>query len=237
MLTAVDADTEAVRIYALSMVFANAAARAEVKQASSEASADARGESFIKACLGQLGALGWRFTSAGSTTLTQSTTSFGLGPGRRAASATTLAKAIAAGAGSAVQEVLDQVEASAGADDSVLTFWWKNVAAEERSLLCGIGKVSGGTDAPSLALDFMQVDLTNLKLPSPGLLGKAKPFRPTSVGDLFVDVDAETVNVVSRRSYTATLDVAVFNAKRSAVESRLGAKFADHYATSPGIKF
>lgn len=239
-LLTVDADSGALRAAALSLVFANAAARAEANQAAGDPSVSPKawGDAFAGACLRQLGGLGWRISEAGHSRVSQQTSSFG-------GSATTLAAALANGAGHEAQDVIDtlkdlagdpQVGGSASAtQQALLGFWWKNAAAVTGWLLCGLGAISGSAGAPTLALDLMQLDLTLLHTPG-SLLVKGKSFQPAGVADLFAEVAANSVAATTRRSITASLDDTVFASKRDPIVGRLGDKFQDHYMLGSGAR-
>jgi hypothetical protein len=235
VVLAADADAAASRAGALSLVFANAAARAAANQVAGSPGADPKSwaDSFAGTCLQQLGGLGWRITDAGHSRVQRETSSFG--------SATTTLAAVLGGGGAngSAQQAVDVIrDLSGSADPSsapgrLLSFWWSNAADVSFWLFCGLGAIGGSGDSPTLAFDLVQLDLTALHLPS-GLLHEGKPFQPTSVTDLFVDVAADSLKVVIRRSISADLDNAVFGAKRGSVEARLGDKFGDHYLLASG---
>jgi len=232
-----DADAGALRAGALSLVFANAAARAAANQTAGSPDADPKSwaGSFAGICLQQLGRVGWRITDAGHSSLQRKTSSFG-------SAATTLAAVLGGeGASGAAQQAVDAIKDLSGSTDPssaagrLLSFWWSNAANIPSWLFCGLGAIGGSGDAPTLALDLVQLDLTDLHLPS-SLLHRGAPFQPESVADLFVDVAADSLKVVVRRSISADLDNAVFAAKRSSVEARLGDKFGDHYLLASGVR-
>jgi len=239
VLTISEASPENLRTYALSMVWANAAARSEANKATDGSSHDqAWVDHFFRACSQNLGRLGWRIKEAGKSTLSPAAS----GP------TTTLADVITkTGASRGARGAIDRLKTLTGGKEggkaasdeanALLSFWWQN-AFTDPWLACGVGSVSSSADTLQMEIDLVQIDTSTLLTPPQGLvtglLSKGNPFKPQDAGGLFVDVEARSVGAISRRTWGADLDFSVFEPQRETVASRLGAKFAEHYKLESG---
>lgn len=224
VLTAVagEPSQQLLRDYLLSMVFANAAARA----ARNNAAADAEAQDFASEWSNQLGNLGWVITQAGSARI-----SFA------GSQTTTVADQVALQAGGPGIEngltALKSLVSSRTDEVQALTDMFWNAAADGDVLVGSIGQVSAGPDGPAFELATFTLPLDRLAVSKPGLLGrKTAPLAPTSPAAFFVEVDADSVDL-SVSHISASLRADLFAAKRDDLIAKLGDRVEAHYRALP----
>ncbi len=208
--------------YALSMVFANAAARAARKGSGPAADTS---DAFRRTWMNTLGKIGWIVQSAGSGSIL--TTSGG---------GVSIAERLSQSGGAGVGEALAALKSLATSDpvDSLAESWWA-AAAGESFLQGALGTVSSANGAPAMALTAFTLDLSRLAEVD-GWLRRDKPFDATSAAALFVKFDPGSIDL-STSTLTATLDQQRFGAQRSDIRKALGDRFADHYVAVPALEF
>lgn len=217
-----DPSQQAVQDYLLSMVFANAAARA----ARDSAADGDRTQAFASQWSDQLGNLGWVITQAGSMEMS----STGSQP-------TTVAKQIASQAGSpAILDGLAALKALAGSeaapDEALADMFW-NAAADGEVFVGSIGQISAGADGAAFELATCTLRLDQLKVQKPCLfVRRTVPLAPTSAAALFVPVVAASVDLTVSH-ISASLPASLFDSKRSDLIAKLGGRIADHYRALP----
>ena len=223
VLTGVDGAPAAADLdpYLLTMVFANAAARAGRKAIPDAAGA---ADAFARQWLQRLGQVGWIITAAGTTRLTSS------GTGQTATVADRLRQA--AGSDGGVPAVLDAVAAGAADPGPVLQLWWR--AVTDPALMQGaIGRLGQGPDGLQLALVGFTLDGSKLRRPAQGLLHRTGvPVDLSSPAALFEEVQAGSIDLTTT-SLTAVLKGDVFAAQRPDLDRMVGAKMAEHVAAEP----
>lgn len=223
-----------VRDYALSMVFANASARAQ-----SKASASSDYSVFKDMWLSQLGKLGWVISNAGTTNIQSSSSD-----------KTNIAALIRQQATSqSVANILTLLDKSFSAPKdsndrpavrpsqrmiSTISNWWDFCVNDAGVMHSVIGLVGSQNDRPIFELDIITIDLSKVEIRSKGLFSKKQDFSYEDVSCLFDDIDPDTVDI-SCQNLTAQLDPSVFNGVRDELAEKLGDKFADHYAAFPNM--
>ena len=207
--------------YVLSMVFANAAARASRKAVSDPKAA---AQAFSQQWNQRLGQVGWVITSAGTATLLTSGTGMTATVGGRISQA--------AGASSAIAGLFASLKAATDPANPATMLWWS--AVTEGALMQGaLGDVSLGSDGLQLSLTTFVLDGSRLLLPGQGILHrKANPPDLTTPHVLFQQVQAGTIDLTTS-SLTAVLRADVFGASKPELEQLLAAKMKSHVASQP----
>ena len=207
--------------YLLTMVFANAAARAGRKAIPDAAGA---AEAFARQWMQRLGQVGWIITAAGTTRLMSS------GTGQTATVADRLRQA--AGPDGGAGAVLDAVAAGAADPGPALRLWWG--AVTDPALMQGaIGQVGVGPDGLQLALVSFTLDGSKLRRPAQGFLHReGQPVDLSTPAALFDEVQAGSIDLTTT-SLTAVLKADVFAAQQPDLDRMVGAKMAEHIAAEP----
>ena len=244
--------------YALSMTFANAAARPARSKAS-----DGGAAAFGTEWTNILGQVGWILTRAGQTAFSSSATG----------ETTTIAErliqiggtAAISGAVNALKSISESDESNSESDESIsesdesisesdesisesdepisesetsdgnpLAKMWWDAATAPGFLQAAVGALTAGpNDGPAFEVLAFTVDLKQLKVPSKGLFHeREKSFEPAGTSGLFASV-LESSLTMDFSNVTATLNMEVFANARAKIVSLLGDKFTDHYRVQP----
>jgi hypothetical protein len=196
--------------FALSAVYANAAARATVKAAASADSSD-----YYTRWSGVLGDLGWQIVATSNADLSLSARS----------AHPSLADLLAA-ADPTAAAVLPAVAQRAGEASDGLDFWWGWVTDTPGQLSLAFATVddAGG---PSFAVSVFTVPTAGLLHPPVRILGRPKPVDTSTWAALSTPL-YKPPGAVGLRHYKATLDAATFAAGEAQVRAALAGKFAKH---------
>lgn len=232
-------NTPRLQDFILSMVFANAAARAK-SQAGDGFSVDA----FRSGWSAALGNLGWVITAAGTSKMSMSS---------RGAT-TTIAQRILTNAPSAAIEMAitalhdvtqEQGPATQSApiskshgssepsdDDQVQNMWWQS-GRKFSPFYASLGAVDLTGDVIRAELVQFTLVLDKLQVKDTGLLHfGSKPLHPKSTAAIFDEVLADSIDLdVSH--ITAELHPQSFGHNRADLIAKLGGKVFDHFETTP----
>ncbi|WP_284620752.1 hypothetical protein [Aquabacterium humicola] len=213
-------DPSALQDVLVSLVYANAAARA----ASAIGAGSARCGAFISSWVSQLGKQGWVLSAAMRSSMASSSS--------RPGPAVTLGTAVVAGsaddAATSVMATLQQL-VDVTPDDPLVQLWWRTASAVEGCLYTALGAIEWSEAGPVLSLTWLTLDGSGLRQPAPGMLQPRPALALNGPQVLNATVDASTVQVVVRR-IDAQLNPQVFAAHRDALRAQLGSKFYEHIA-------
>jgi hypothetical protein len=207
-------DDAAFEPYALSLVYADAAARAAVKGGTSE---DPWSD-YVARWSGVLGELGWQLRSAGH--LVTSLAARAPQPTLAAALATTDVTAA---------RLLAAVTERAGQASAALDFWWGYVRDRPDALSLAFAAFAGGA-TPTFNAAFFTVPTEQLRRPSLRIVRKSKPLDTSTWSSLLAPLE-RAPQEVGLRQFTAVLDPDRFAGRVEAVRAALGRKFGEHYQT------
>ena len=227
VLTTLETDSETTEYYdyALSMVFANASARAtSMSKPTSDLSA------FLNAWRMQLGKLGWAIVEGGASSMSSS------GKSEKA----TLADLIVAQSGTASLNTLFQQIASPqmqeGRGRELLSDWWTSSVSETGFLQMTVGQTSVREGTPEFELVTVQLDLSDVKTHAARLFHKAENLDYASVTCLDEPVDPSSVQI-TMHNLKARLNMDAFAPLKADIIHKLGDKFSEHCATYPDVEF
>ena len=210
--------------FVLSMVFANAAARAQSKQGDGFAP-----DAFRGAWSSALGNLGWVITGAGTSTIhTQS----------RGATTTLADRIIASAPSAGVEKALSALNALCGdgsdkGDDAGLAKLWWQSGSDFAPFYASVGSVDlTGTSVVAELAQF-SVKLDDLEVKERGFLHpKSKPLDPNSAAAIFDDVLESSIEL-SAFHIQLELHPEKFAASKQDLIAKLADKVFDHFITSP----
>lgn len=205
----------------ISLVFANAAARAQ-RSSDPENSVD----TFRNAWSSAMGNVGWVITSAGNSQIsTQSSRG-----------TTSVADRIMMNApSSAIETAVDQLKDlshETGNSDDLLEMWWE-AGRQFKPFYASLAAVDIDPDSIVLELAQFSVDLGALEVPDGGVLfPREKPLHPKSPAAFFENVLENSIDM-SVYHIRCELNLQVFGTQRRELEKKLGDKFFDHFRTLP----
>ena len=217
-----DIDADLVDSYLTTMVFANAAARAEAKVLQTPEACT----KFYEKWISTLGAVGWVLTGASESQVVS----------RSLGETTTLAAELTKTAGSQISGIL----ASCGEEDrklateveSLLTFWWDSAKTSATFACLTMGALSVATDRGEkkakcdLAVFFL--DLSTVTRPKPSFFSPAPAFDADSWQSLFVTVN-DDFDLLPTKSITGLLNPQTYGEKEAQIKAMLQSKAAEHY--------
>lgn len=207
--------------YLLTMVFANAAARAGRKAVADPAAA---AQAFAQQWGQRLGQVGWVVTAAGTSRLMMS------GTGQTATVADRILQA--AGPDSGAAAVMADLQSRADGEGAVVRLWWSAVC-EGPMLQGAIGQVSAGADGLRLALVSFTLDGSRLLMPREGFLHRTAPPPDLSTPQvLFQELQAGSIDLTTS-ALTAVLQGDVYASQKPDLDRMVGAKMAAHVAAEP----
>jgi hypothetical protein len=213
-------DTAAFEAYTLSVVFANAAARARVAGQPGGLSA---AETYYSAWISSLGQLGWTVREAASTRMANA-------GGNQT---TSIASAISTRIQSEAPEipiaaVLMAVKGACGEDPAPgFSFWWEHGTSISGTIHVTFANVSELSGTLKLSADVINLDSSKLQVPKTRILGKPEPLDCSSFSCLFSEVLASSVDLHSH-AITATLDLQAFAPNQAELQERLGSNAQSH---------
>lgn len=208
--------------FVLSMVFANAAARAQSKDGTLFAT-----DPYRNAWSNTLGSLGWLVTGAGTSVI--KTDSYD--------ATTTVADRIAANAPSdAIVSALSALNAYCKEDaeePSKLTKLWWESGNQFDTFFASVGAVNLTDDVVVVELAQFSVDLKKLAVKGHGLLHpRPKSLDPTSACAIFDEVLERSIDMTTFH-IQAEMHAEKFETRKSELEAKLGDKIFDHFLTQP----
>ncbi|HLM69220.1 MAG TPA: hypothetical protein VK358_16900 [Longimicrobium sp.] len=218
-------ETACFETYTLSMVFANAAARAGV---AGKAGEPGTAKAYYTAWISGLGQLGWAVREGGSTRMAN----------RGGQATTTLASEISARVQAEAPDIpiaamLAALQPASGtAPPAALSFWWGHATSIPGTIHLTFANVSAPSGTVKLSAAALMLDTGTLQAPKARLLGKPQPVDCSSFTCLSSDVLASSVNLASHY-IVATVDLQAFAPQRSDLQARMGDKAQDHIVPFP----
>lgn len=219
-----DSEASAYYDYALSMVFANASARAaSMSKPTSDRSA------FLNSWTMQLGKLGWAIVEGGTSSMSSSGTS----------EKSTLSDLIVEQSGMASLNVLFRQTTSPqmqeGRGRELLSDWWESAVSSAGFLQMTVGQTSVRNDTPEFELVTVQLDLSDVKTRAAGLFHKAEDLDYSSVACLVEHIDPSSAQI-TLHNLKARLNMDAFAPLKADIIQKLGDKFSEHCATYPDVE-
>ncbi len=226
--------------FVLSMVFANAAARAK-----SQASGGLSHEAFRSAWSSTLGNIGWVVTNAGTSnvSMTSRGATITLAANIVANAPTAAVKTAVSTLQKSIENDIDPSGSSSGSQaksdalqEALPGMWWKS-GIQFFPFFASLGQVDLSDDVIRVELVQFSVDLDRLRLKETGLLYfGSKPLHPNSAAALFKEVLQDSIDL-DVFHITAELQTQSFGQNRADLIGKLGAKVFDHFETSPAGLF
>lgn len=220
--TSDDIDADFVNSYLTTMVFANAAARAETKVLQTPEDCT----KFYEKWVSTLGTVGWILTSAGGSQVVT----------RSLGKTTTIVTELTNTVGSQSSKIF----ASLGQDDrkltteveSLLKFWWDSAKTTATFACLTIGILSEVTDSaekkPKCDLAVFFIDMSKVTRPKPSFLLPAPAFDADTWQSLFVTVNDDLV-LLPTKSITGLLNPQRYSEKEAQIKAMLQSKAPEHY--------